>query len=81
MSQYAHCPECDARIHLTSVRLGLRVTCKECNATSEVVSINPLKLDWVDDDLPESDDRYSQDRYIPFEDYSSYEGSSETDNY
>ena len=84
MSQYAYCPECGTRIRLTSVRLGLRVLCEECGESSEIVSVQPIKLGWADDGLSDPEEQYGQDSYVPFEEYSHYEERSETeynDNY
>ena len=48
------CPECLAPIWLRdNVTLWSPVTCQECHTALEVVSLNPLELDYmaIEDDL------------------------------
>jgi lysine biosynthesis protein LysW len=45
-----HCPDCDEKIVLQSPsRLGQKLTCPHCDADLEVISVDPLELDWVYD--------------------------------
>lgn len=47
----ADCPECDARLRYhKQLRVGQLVVCPECEETLEVVSLDPLKLYWADED-------------------------------
>jgi lysine biosynthesis protein LysW len=46
----AYCPDCDQKIVLPApVALGQRLTCLHCDAELEVISVEPLELDWVYD--------------------------------
>lgn len=45
--EIAFCPECDSRLRLRTVRLGQRITCRECDTALEVVELNPIELDWA----------------------------------
>ena len=49
----ALCPECDEEIDFgqTKPKMGLKFTCPYCEANLEVISVNPLKLDWDDSDF------------------------------
>ncbi len=56
----AFCPECDTRIRFqVEPRLGQLVTCRECGEISEVVKLDPIKLDWAYAD-EEEQYRYDQ---------------------
>ena len=45
-----YCPDCDEKIVLQSpVSLGQKLTCPHCDAELEVISVEPLELDWVYD--------------------------------
>ncbi|MGD9049790.1 MAG: lysine biosynthesis protein LysW [Anaerolineae bacterium] len=49
-----YCPDCDGRITINpSPRVGKRLTCPHCDADLEVISVDPVELDWV---YEESDD-------------------------
>ena len=56
---YTTCPACDDEIYLPKKpRLGAVVTCGSCGADFEVVSEDPLELDWLeeeDEDLEDDD--------------------------
>jgi lysine biosynthesis protein LysW len=46
----AYCPDCDSRITFNpSARVGQKITCRYCDAELEVISVDPLELDWVYD--------------------------------
>jgi len=51
----APCPECNHEIALPRPREGQRLPCPNCGAELEVISSEPLELDWAytdpDDDL------------------------------
>ena len=49
-----YCPECDSTLPIGRAVEGLRVTCPQCGAYLEVISVSPLEFDWADDD--EDDD-------------------------
>ncbi|MBC8263915.1 MAG: lysine biosynthesis protein LysW [Anaerolineales bacterium] len=41
------CPECENPIQLSkNVKLGALTTCPECDCLLEVISLNPLDLDY-----------------------------------
>ena len=42
------CPECGATLaQAAQLHEGEQVTCKQCDAHLEVISLLPLELDWV----------------------------------
>ena len=44
------CPDCEHEIHLSSIpEMGQKVTCPDCWAYLEVVSLEPLQLAWESD--------------------------------
>jgi lysine biosynthesis protein LysW len=44
----ASCPDCGRTIHLgTRPREGLRFICSSCRSHLELVSLEPLELDWA----------------------------------
>jgi lysine biosynthesis protein LysW len=53
----AQCVECDENIELGSqVRVGAKLTCHNCGAHLEVVSLDPAEVDWAYDDDEDDDD-------------------------
>ncbi len=58
---FATCPECDERIRFVEMPdVGDLVRCRTCNARLEVVSINPIVLDWPFD-LDEDEEGEAED--------------------
>lgn len=51
---YVRCPGCDERLRIEGTpTLGQRIYCDVCEDDLEVVSVEPLEVDWVyasDDD-------------------------------
>ncbi len=46
----AYCPDCDGKIVLPpDVKLGQKLTCPHCEAELEVISLDPVELDWAYD--------------------------------
>lgn len=46
----AYCPDCDAKIVLNpQPKLGDKLNCPDCDTELEVISLEPLELDWVYD--------------------------------
>ncbi len=44
---FATCPQCDERIRFVHLPdIGDIVRCQSCDARLEVVSLNPIELDW-----------------------------------
>jgi len=51
------CPGCDEDISIAGRPiLGQLVTCEHCGSQFEVISVQPLELDWAFDELEEDDD-------------------------
>ena len=51
----AFCPNCEAPITFKKQpHRGKLITCAECDEPFEVVRLNPIVLDWLDDE-PEDD--------------------------
>ncbi len=66
----AFCPECGQGVQLgAQPQEGQRVTCGECGAELEVISVRPLELDWVYNE-PDEDWDFEEERE---EDWSSGE--------
>jgi lysine biosynthesis protein LysW len=40
------CPYCDVEFNIAKPRLGATVKCPDCRMELEVVSVNPLELDY-----------------------------------
>lgn len=61
----ARCPNCGSTVRLEQKpELESLVFCPECDETLEVVSVNPLRLDWAYDD--EDDD--SDEGFVDYDD-------------
>jgi len=59
----ATCPDCERKINLgPDPEEGQRVTCSNCKADLEVISLTPPELDWYysesDEYLEDSDDKW-----------------------
>jgi alpha-aminoadipate carrier protein LysW len=53
----ATCVECDEEIELSGrLQLGQMVLCDSCGARLEIVSVNPLEVDWAYEDDEDDDD-------------------------
>ncbi len=51
----AVCPSCGADVELgRKPQIGDLVVCPECEAELEVISVNPLELDWAYDEPDEA---------------------------
>ncbi|NLT72607.1 MAG: hypothetical protein GXX94_00225 [Chloroflexi bacterium] len=58
---YAACPGCDQNIFLKpNYKLGDIVYCDNCEADLEIVSVNPLELDWPWEE-DESEDEFDDE--------------------
>jgi len=61
----AICPECEAEINFGNPvevkKVGERVFCPECDMELEVISTNPLILDYVFDDEEWEDEDWDED--------------------
>ena len=45
-----YCPDCDGKIVLNPrVQLGQKLVCPHCDAELEVISVDPVELDWAYD--------------------------------
>ena len=60
---YADCPSCDSNVNVGGhPRMGQKVVCQTCDASLEVVWLDPLELDWVyDEDEDYYDEEYDED--------------------
>ena len=62
----AKCPMCGASVRIPSnPKEGNLVFCDGCDAELEIVTINPITLDWPLDDyvFEGEDDEYDDDEY------------------
>lgn len=60
MSDYAYCPHCDSRVVFGKRPVkGQRVRCRECGTELEVVRLNPLEVDWADEEMERDEDEQS----------------------
>ena len=62
---YVRCPGCDERLRLVGTpSLGQRIYCETCEDDLEVVSLEPLEVDWViygSDDDGDDDEEWEYD--------------------
>jgi len=63
---YVVCPGCNEELRIAGVpRLGQRVFCDICEDELEVVSTEPVEIDWIysfdDDDDDDDDDDYDDE--------------------
>ena len=68
---FAECISCGSEIKFArQPKMGLTVTCPECDAELEVVWLDPIELDWpFDDEEFEEDEEYDYDDDDDEEDY------------
>ncbi len=58
----ALCPDCEEEINFRTLpKQGQKLTCPNCEAYLQVVSVKPLRLDWDDDSEYFDDDWASGD--------------------
>ncbi len=66
----AVCPGCDEDIHIAGrPTLGQLVTCEHCGSQFEVISVQPLELDWAFDELEEDEEDEDWDEEEEGDDY------------
>ena len=56
---YIVCPGCDEEFYVPrKLKLGDNLTCRSCDAELEVVSVDPVEVDWAleEDDSDDADD-------------------------
>ncbi|MBS3785061.1 MAG: lysine biosynthesis protein LysW [Anaerolineae bacterium] len=53
-----YCITCDAEIVIENPRLGAKITCPDCGDALEIVSTDPLDVDYPYDDW---DDEWDED--------------------
>jgi lysine biosynthesis protein LysW len=62
-----YCPECEGTIVVNPPLVGKKLTCPHCEVELEVISADPLELDWAydwewdDDEYDDSDDDWDDD--------------------
>ena len=62
MSNTAFCPECDARINVgRNPTEGQVVVCPRCRTELEIISVDPIELDWMLDDSDDYDEDEDDD--------------------
>ena len=60
----AACPVCEAEIHVDEdVDKGETLRCEECEATLEVVGLDPIELDLAPEDDEDEDYDEDEERY------------------
>ena len=61
---FAECISCGSEIKFAhQPKMGLPITCPECDAELEVVWLDPVELDW-----PFDDEDYDEDEDYSYED-------------
>jgi alpha-aminoadipate carrier protein LysW len=50
------CPNCDAEVNIAKPKLGAFVSCRDCGTELEVISVNPLELDFPLDSYDDDED-------------------------
>ncbi len=74
----AYCPDCEGKISISSeAAVGQRITCPHCDTDLEVISVEPLELDWAYDWSWEDEDETASDD----EDEEEEEEEEEDDDY
>lgn len=59
------CPECDCYVEiLPQVLAGDRVMCRHCSASLEVISTDPLEVDWAYDGPQADAERFFQEAWF-----------------
>ena len=54
-----YCPSCDVVIGVEKPRVGAMITCRECGAELEIISVDPFEVDFpldYDDDWDRDDE-------------------------
>ncbi len=55
----ADCPECESvTTFKQQPRVSQKVVCASCGARLEVAFLNPIMLDWIDEDAPKYKNSY-----------------------
>ena len=74
------CLDCDRKIKLpANAQEGDSITCTNCDAEFEIVSINPPKIEWMYDEYDDSDDWDDDDYDDDSDDNDDYEFDDEYD--
>lgn len=69
----AYCLNCDEAISVLNPRIGATVICPECGAEMEVISVNPLELDFpLDEDWEDDEEWEDEDEWEDEEDEEDY---------
>jgi alpha-aminoadipate carrier protein LysW len=50
-----YCPNCDSEFNIGNPRLGAFVNCRDCGTDLEVISVNPLEVDFPLDSYDDED--------------------------
>ena len=56
-TKVAVCPDCDEQIDFSQVapKLGQKFACPHCEASLQVINVNPLQVDWDDSEFFDDD--------------------------
>lgn len=59
------CPECEADVQVANGKADLHdlIDCLECNTELEIVSLDPLELDYYEEEYEEDFDDEDDDEY------------------
>jgi lysine biosynthesis protein LysW len=55
------CPNCDEEFSIGKPKLGAVVTCKECGESLEVISVEPLEVDFLLESSGDEDEDLDDD--------------------
>jgi alpha-aminoadipate/glutamate carrier protein LysW len=65
----ALCPDCGQQVEVgPTPKLGQWLTCAHCSAELEVVSVNPVELDWASELEDDEDDEFWDEEEVWAED-------------
>jgi lysine biosynthesis protein LysW len=65
----AYCPNCDAAVIKDNPRVGVMITCRDCNTELEIISTNPFEVDFpIDYDDEEWSEDWDDDEDVVDED-------------
>jgi lysine biosynthesis protein LysW len=60
MTSTAFCPECHRKIEIEDPDLGQHVICPHCQTELEIIYLDPLQLDWLEEDEEKTGNYYGE---------------------
>jgi lysine biosynthesis protein LysW len=60
MASTAFCPECHRKVEIDDPTLGQFITCPHCQTELEIIYLDPLQLDWIEEDEEKTGNYYSE---------------------